>query len=70
MTLKKGDEIKILDDGITYTYQVMEKTEVKPEDTYILAQRRDAKLLKLVTCTPEGTYLRRGVVTAQLIDNR
>lgn len=70
MTLKKGDEIKIIDDGITYTYQVMEKTEVKPEDTYILAQRRDAKLLKLVTCVPEGTYLRRGVVTAQLIDNR
>jgi LPXTG-site transpeptidase (sortase) family protein len=70
MTLKKGDEITIIDDGITYTYQVMEKTEVKPEDTYILAQRRDSKLLKLVTCVPEGTYLRRGVVTAQLIDNK
>lgn len=67
MTLKKGDEIYVTADGVKYTYVVQEKTEVKPEDVYILAQRYDSKQLKLVTCTPEGTYLRRGVITAQLV---
>ncbi len=67
MTLKKGDEIFITYNGIRYTYVVQEKTEVKPTDVYILNQKYDAKRLKLVTCTPEGTYLRRGVVTAELV---
>lgn len=68
MTLKEGkDKIYVTADGVTYTYLVQSKTEVKPEDVYILNQQYDAKRLKLVTCTPEGTYLRRGVVTAQLI---
>jgi LPXTG-site transpeptidase (sortase) family protein len=67
MTLKKGDEIFITHNGTRYKYAVQEKSEVKPTDVYILSQRYDARLLKLVTCTPEGTYLRRGVITAQLI---
>ena len=68
MTLSSGDEIYITHQGVKYTYRVREKTEVKPEDTYILAQQRTAKNLKLVTCTPEGTYLRRGVITATLVE--
>lgn len=67
MTLKSGDEIFITYDNVRYTYVVQEKTEVKPTDVYILAQKYDSQSLKLVTCTPEGTYLRRGVVTAQLV---
>lgn len=67
MTLKKGDEIFVTYKGTRYTYIVQEKTEVKPEDTYILNQKYDASQLKLVTCVPEGTYLRRGVVLAQLV---
>ncbi|NCN82626.1 MAG: sortase [Candidatus Pacebacteria bacterium] len=68
MTLTKGDEIIVkTPDGVTYTYIVQEKTEVKPSDVQILTQKYDTKSLKLVTCTPEGTYLRRGVVTAQLV---
>lgn len=67
MTLKVGDEILVTYDNIKYTYVVQEKTEVKPTDVYILNQKYDAKRLKLVTCTPEGTYLRRGVVTAQMV---
>lgn len=66
MTLKKDDEIVVEYDGITYTYTVTEKFEVKPEDVYILQQRYNNRELKLVTCVPEGTYLRRGVVVAQL----
>lgn len=67
MTLEKGDKIYITQDNVRYTYVVNSKTEVKPTDTYILSQRYDARQLKLVTCTPEGTYLRRGVITAQLV---
>lgn len=67
MTLKKGDKIYIKYGNIKYTYVVQSLTEVKPTDTYILSQRYDVRQLKLVTCVPEGTYLRRGVVTASLI---
>jgi len=67
MTLKKGDEIWVTKNGQKYTYVVQDKIEVKPEDTFILTQKFDSKALKLVTCTPEGTYLRRGVIIAQLV---
>lgn len=70
MTLKVGvDKIYIEADGVKYTYLVQQKTEVKPEDVFILTQQYDAKRLKLVTCVPEGTYLRRGVVVAQLVES-
>lgn len=69
MTLKEGvDKIYVTADGVKYTYIVQKKTEVKPEDVHILTQQYDAKRIKLVTCVPEGTYLRRGVVTAQLVE--
>lgn len=66
MTLKKGDLILLEDDGVTYRYRVASKMEVKPEDRFILEQQLDSRQLKLVTCVPEGTYLRRGVITAVL----
>lgn len=69
MTLEKGDEIFLNQDGAKYKYVVKDKTDVKPEDTYILAQKYDQRELKLVTCVPEGTYLRRGVVTAELVND-
>jgi LPXTG-site transpeptidase (sortase) family protein len=67
MTLKVGDKISLKYDGVQYTYKVVNKRDVEPEDTYILEQRYDSKHLKLVTCTPEGTTLRRGVVEAELV---
>ena len=67
MTLEPGDKIYLTQDDIRYTYVMQSKTEVKPTDTYILSQNYNSRLLKLVTCVPEGTYLRRGVITAQLI---
>ncbi len=66
MTLQIGDAIELEYDGIRYTYSVIDKVEVKPEDMFILEQKYDGKYLKLITCVPEGTYLRRGVVVAQL----
>ncbi|MBI5356287.1 sortase [Candidatus Collierbacteria bacterium] len=68
MTLEYGDEIKIKFDGINYVYKVVDKIEVKPEDVQILEQKYNGRYLKLVTCVPEGTYLRRGVVIAELVN--
>lgn len=67
MTLKPGDKIYLTHRNVKYTYQVQSNTEVEPTDVFILAQRHDTRQLKLVTCVPEGTVLRRGVVIAQLI---
>ena len=67
MTLKSDDEIIIKYNGVTYTYKVIDKLEVKPTDVEILSQRFDGRFLKLITCVPEGTYLRRGIIVAQLI---
>lgn len=67
MTLQTGDQIIIKYDGITYTYLVSDKLEVKPTDVEVLSQRFDGRFLKLITCVPEGTYLRRGIIVAQLI---
>jgi sortase A len=66
MTMQAGEKIYIDYDGIRYTYSVVKKVEVKPEDLYILEQEYNSRQLKLITCVPEGTYLRRGVVLAQL----
>lgn len=68
MTLKNGDRIFIDYDGIKYTYEVKDKVEVHPEDLFILEQKYSNRELKLITCVPEGTYLRRGVIVAQLVD--
>lgn len=66
MTLDYGDVININFDGVDYKYKVIDKIEVKPEDIQILEQKYNGRYLKLVTCVPEGTYLRRGVVIAEL----
>ena len=68
MEMEIGEQIFIHYDGITYTYEVTDKLEVKPEDIFILEQRYNNRELKLITCTPAGTYLRRGVIIAQLVD--
>jgi sortase A len=67
MTLRTGDRIIIQYDGVTYTYNVIDKFEVQPTDMEVLGQRLDGRFLKLITCVPEGTYLRRGIIVAQLI---
>ncbi|MDR0463375.1 MAG: sortase [Pseudomonadales bacterium] len=67
MTMEPGDKIYVTFQGIRFTYEVLWNRDVMPDDPYILAQDYSDRFLKLVTCTPEGTYLRRGVVTARLV---
>lgn len=66
-TLKTGDEIKLDYDGIVYTYRIEEMFEVKPIEFRVLEQRYDDSYLTLITCVPPGTYLRRLVVRARLV---
>ena len=68
MTLKNGDRIYLNYDGRRLTYEVKNKLEISPEDLDVLSQQLNVKELKLITCVPEGTYLRRGVVVAQLVN--
>jgi sortase A len=68
MTLKKGSRLYLQYNGNHYTYEVKDKYEVQPEDLDVLTQSLNTKELKLITCVPEGTYLRRGVIDAQLVD--
>ena len=67
-TLEEGDEVWANFDGITYRYQIMEMFEVKPADIQIMEQKYDDSYLTLVTCVPPGTYLRRLVVRARLVN--
>lgn len=69
-TLEKGDLVITNFDGIEYRYAVSEKFEVKPTDLYVLNQNYSIRELSLITCSPPGTYLRRLVVKAKLIDNK
>lgn len=70
MTLEEGDEIFLIKNGTRFIYKVTFKENIKPDDRYILSQRYDLKYLKLVTCTPEGTFLMRGIVSAQLVGSQ
>ncbi|NMB56925.1 sortase [Candidatus Beckwithbacteria bacterium] len=68
-TLKEGDEIFVSFDGIEYKYEVESYHEVEPDEIEVLEQRYDRKTLTLITCVPPGTYLRRGVVLAKLVQD-
>lgn len=66
--LKQGDEILINFDSVEYKYLVEEMYEVLPTDLSVLEQRFDGRYLTLITCTPPGTYLRRLVIKARIVD--
>lgn len=53
-TLKKGDEINISFDGVSYNYEVEELFEVLPSDIQVLDQDTTDSFLTLVTCVPPG----------------
>ncbi|MEK7521285.1 MAG: sortase [Patescibacteria group bacterium] len=66
-TLKKGEDLFVEYDGITYTFKVEEMFEVKPDALQILEQKDDNSYITLVTCVPPGTYLRRLIVRAKIV---
>lgn len=66
--LKQGDPIYLKFDNIDYKYLVEEMYEVQPTDLSVLEQRFDGRYLTLITCSPPGTYLRRLIVKARIVD--
>lgn len=67
-TLKEKDEIYVYFDGITYLYRVTEMRVVAPEDLSVLESKNDQSSLSLITCVPPGTYWKRLIVKAKLIN--
>ncbi|MFZ5933124.1 MAG: sortase [Patescibacteria group bacterium] len=53
-TLKKGDEIAVNYDGVSYKYRVETLFEVLPTDIEVLEQDTSDSFLTLVTCVPPG----------------
>ncbi|QQS38983.1 sortase [Candidatus Woesebacteria bacterium] len=69
--LKRGDEIIVNFDGITYRYEVKETFKVKPTDVYILDQNMNDSYLSLVTCFPMGHPAKpeRLVIRAKIVSS-
>lgn len=65
-TIKLGSSIFVTSNGIKYVYKVNKIYQVKPEQVEVLRQEFDKKTLKLITCVPPGTKLKRLVVEAVL----
>lgn len=65
--LRSGDEIEIDYDGVKYKYVVESKKTISPTDLSVLEQNYASSKLVLITCVPPGTYLKRGVITAKLV---
>jgi sortase A len=53
-TMKKGDDIYIDYDGVSYSYKVEEMFEVMPTDIQVLDQDPSDSFVTLVTCVPPG----------------
>lgn len=67
-TLEKGDEVFVKYDGILYKYVVEEMITTSPEDLLtLLTQEKSGSVLTLVTCVPPGTYWKRLLVKARLV---
>jgi len=67
--IKPGSDIFVKYNDQEYTYRVTNTIEVKPSELWVLKQSYNAKTLKVITCVPPGTTLRRFVVEASLIEN-
>lgn len=65
-TLKKGDTIEIVADGVHYKYTIFDFQIVSPDDISVLEQTYDNSYLTVITCTPPGTYWKRLVVKAKI----
>lgn len=68
-SLKRGDEILIKYDNVSYTYKAEDLFEVHPTDIQVLQQDLSDSFLTLVTCVPPGDPRRpkRLIVRARVV---
>jgi LPXTG-site transpeptidase (sortase) family protein len=71
--LRVGEYIFVYSSGYRYTYEIVSNAYVDPNDTRVM-KHEDKSVLTLITCDTydeqTGTYLRRVVVRATLVDVR
>ena len=67
--VKPGSDIFVKYNDREYTYRVTSTMEVKPSELWVLKQNYNAKTIKVITCVPPGTTLKRLVVEASLIED-
>ena len=67
--LENGDTISVLAGESFVDYEVTNIAVVSPNDTYILSQQRDKRVLKLITCYPIGSTRDRWIVTAERVSS-
>lgn len=65
--VKPGATVTITFQGVTYTYQVTKVFEIQPTELDILNSTEEVSGVRLITCTPVGTSLRRLVVEAEQV---
>jgi len=63
--LEVGDRYYVYYKQSKFTYEVITKKEVKPNNVDVLTQPHDEKISTLMTCMPVGTTLRRLIITAK-----
>jgi len=68
--LEKGDLVQILQQNITYTYEVIEKFLVEAKDTWVLMPEKGQKHLTLITCDYSRKPYPRLIVKARLLDEK
>ena len=68
-SLKKGDEITVNYDSVTYQYIVESAFDVYPTDIQVLQQDKSDSFLTLVTCVPPGDPRKpkRHIVRARVV---
>ena len=59
--LAVGSEVSVAKDGVTYTYKITKQYVIQPTDVNVLSDGSSTGI-RLITCTPVGTSLRRLVV--------
>jgi sortase A len=67
--VKVGSDIFVKYNSGEYTYRITKTLEVKPSELWVLKQDFSNKKIKIITCVPPGTTLRRLVVEGTLINN-
>lgn len=68
-TIKEGDKVILDYGGTKYTYQVFGKAVIDTKDVDVVnTSGSGMKTLTLMTCTPPGTYLKRLLVQASLVN--
>jgi len=67
--VKIGSDILVNFNNQNYTYRIQKTYEVKPNELWVLRQSYNDKTIKIVTCVPPGTTLRRLIVEGSLISN-